>query len=271
MTMRRSTWTGAAAGLLGVLLAAPATRADDDTVRLGGNIDAKTSTLSFDGQSDTLLMRGVRGGFGHHGGFRHHGGFAHHHGFGHHHHGFRHHHGFGFARVGFYGGYGGYYGGGYYGGGYYRPYYNGYYDSCYYSPYAYARPYYNYGPSAYYVSGSYYPVSGDVQGYQAQALKPTFYQTPSQQYQPMPPAEGGTFPYDGGPANPIPLPKGDQAPINQPVPKTVPGDGKLVSLPVAHPAKTGSSGFAYPAYGQQIQGGGGFATDQVPVKTVKNK
>jgi hypothetical protein len=258
MTMRRSTWIGAAAGLLGVLLAAPATRADDDTVRLGGNIDAKTTTLAFDGQSDTLLMRGVRGGFGHHHGFVHG-------------HRFVHHHGFGYARFGFYGGYRGFYGGGYYGAGYYRPYYYGYYNSCYYAPYAYVSPYYTYRPSAYYVSGSYYPVNGDVQGYQAQTLKPTFYQAHSQQYQPMPPAEGGTFPYDGGPVNPIPLPKGDQAPIYQPVPKTVPGDGRLVSLPAAQPAKTGSSGFAYPAYGQQPQGSGGFATDQNPVKTAKNK
>jgi hypothetical protein len=71
---------------------------------------------------------------------------------------------------------------------------------------------------------------------------------------PMEPADGypqapngdGTYPYDGGPSNPVPTP--------QPMPKanpmavptrTVPMDGIPVALP-----KTGSK-WSYPAYGEK--------------------
>jgi len=278
----RSTWTAVAAGVLGVLLAAPATRADDDTVRLGGNIEAKTTTLSYDGQSDTVLMRGVRGGFGFHGGFR--GGY---------HVGYRGgFYGGGFRHVGYGGRFGGYrYGMGYYRfggygyGGYYaayRPYYGygyggGYYSSpCYYPTYTYVTPYYNYAPPVYYTPGySYYPTNAQVQV--GQPIGKTLYVGPSQQpYQPMmPPAQNGngTFPYDGGPANPIPLPKdgsSDQGPTFQPLPKQVPTDGRLVSIPAVQPTKTGSSGFAYPAYGEQGTNGGFAADRTTAVKTAKN-
>src|SRR5580765_3105857 len=112
MTMYRIGMT-AAAGVVALLLSGQEARAQNDTVRLGGTVDAKTTTLAFDGQSETTLMRGVRGfvGYGH---------------------------GVGYGRVGFsygarigYGGYGGY---GYGYGGYYRPYA--------YSSYAY-RPFYS--------------------------------------------------------------------------------------------------------------------------------
>jgi hypothetical protein len=285
MTMR-PTWAAVAAGVLGMLLAAPATRADDDTVRLGGNIEAKTTTLSYDGQSDTVLTRGARGGFGfHHGGF-HHGGFHVGHHFGHFHGGYYRNHGYGYGYGGYYAayrpyygygyGYGGYGYGGYggYGYGCYQPYV--YYSSPYYYPaYTYVNSCYTYAPPVYSTPGySYYPMSAQVQVGQPQIGK-TLYLAPNQQpVQPMPPVNGngkGTFPYDGGPANPIPLPKGagDQTPAGQPLPKQIPTDGRLVSIPASQPAKTGSSGFAYPAYGEQ--GTSGFASDRTTtVKTVKN-
>ena len=66
--MLRRSWAMAAAGVLTLVVSPQFARADD-TVRLGGTIDdAKTVTLGYDGQSDTMLMRGVHGG-GFHGGF----------------------------------------------------------------------------------------------------------------------------------------------------------------------------------------------------------
>jgi hypothetical protein len=300
MTMLRLTLMGAAVGVLGVLLAAPA-RADDDTVRLGGSIEGRTTTLSFDGQSDTELARGIHVGHSsfHGGGF--HGGHFHAASFRHanfYHHSFR-----GYGYRPFYGGYGY--------GGYYRPYYAGYYGGygyggygyggyggycgygyggyggygygygcytpCYYPTVTYVAPYYTCAPTVYYSPGySYYGVAGQVQGGPAQNLQQpgSPYLGPTQKgYQPMPPANGGTYPYDGGPSNPVPLPKnGDQAPVNQPAPKTLPADGRLVSIPATQPtaAKAGNSNFAYPAYGQQT-GPSGFAADRAPaVKVVKN-
>src|SRR5262249_19890098 len=71
----------------------------------------------------------------------------------------------------------------------------------------------------------------------------------SSDYQPMPPAgkpDDKTYPYDGGPNNPVPMPKADPAPNATPqkgVP--VPNQGRLVSLPEKQ-AK-----YSYAAYGEQ--------------------
>jgi hypothetical protein len=58
---------------------------------------------------------------------------------------------------------------------------------------------------------------------------------------PMPSADG-TYPYDGGPVNPIPLPK--KVGVGT-------GDGRIVGLPAQQKLTTqvGGTGFAYPAYG----------------------
>src|SRR5438046_7287324 len=92
MTMTARTWAMAAAGLLllgGTQLARA--EGDGDTYRLGGTgDDAVTTRLTWNGQADTVLTRGSRGGFGygghyghvgHYGGYRaaHYGGFYHHH------------------------------------------------------------------------------------------------------------------------------------------------------------------------------------------------
>jgi len=177
---------------------------------------------------------------------------------------------------GYYGGYGGYYGGynrGYYGG--YRPYYSSYYYPRYsfsfgynsYRPYYtnysygynynYYRPYYN----NYYRSSYHYPISygyycpicltttsfgGSVGSYSSV--------TPQQPVEPMrkaeefsvpqvPRAEEGTFPYDGGPSNPVPMPKADPLPQKgQPIDPTL---GRVVSLPGR------TTTFTYPAYGEK--------------------
>jgi hypothetical protein len=57
---------------------------------------------------------------------------------------------------------------------------------------------------------------------------------------------GTSFPYNGGPANPVPqiVPAPPPNPTRQPA-GTVPLDGKLVSVPAKKPAEK----FAYPAYG----------------------
>ena len=55
----------------------------------------------------------------------------------------------------------------------------------------------------------------------------------------------GTFPYDGGPASPVPMPKTDPGPQGTPNKSFAPGEGRLVSLPLV-PAKPK---YTYPAYG----------------------
>jgi len=268
MTMLRSFGALAAVGAL-LLIGAQTARADDDTYRLGGKVDAVTTNLAWDGQDDTVLTRGYRGGFGY-GGYRggYHGGY----------------------RGGYYGGgyrvgYGGYYGGyrvgynhhhhygyrPYYGVGYYRPYY-GYASYSYYAPtYYYSQPYYN------------YPISCDLTYGGAQTYQPMIVNPGSQQQvlpqevlpqpytKPMQPADG-TYQYDGGPKAPVPLPKEPMIPsYQQQAPKLIPAsDGRLVSLP-SNQLKTGSQGgFAYPAYGEQTQPTT-FASDRIPLTTVAGK
>jgi hypothetical protein len=270
MTMLRRSWAMAAAGVLTLVVSPQFARADD-TVRLGGTMDdAKTVTLGYDGQSDTMLMRGVhgggfRGGFG--GGFR--GGFV----------GFRGGFGGGFRggfvgfRGGYYGGYrGGFYGGygGFYGGYGYWPYYAAYTPYYFPPPVCYPTPVY-----------TYYPVGGDVTVVQAAKIYRPTYVAPDRESLPQPygppsgpmPFSNGTYPYDGGPANPIPLPRGaDQAPMGQPVaPKIAPPtDGRLVSLPTAQPATSAAnSGFAYPAYGENRPST--FGTDRAPMTTAAKR
>jgi len=77
------------------------------------------------------------------------------------------------------------------------------------------------------------------------------------------PQNNGTYYYDGGPRNPVPLPKSgvETRPVPQlpsaPPKKTVPLEGLPVSLPANSPAK-----FAYPAYGEKpVQTN--FAEDRV--------
>lgn len=251
--------TVAAAGFVALLLGGQKAmaQADGDTVRLGGNIEAKTTTLSYDGLSDTILTRGVRGGFGGgRGGFG--GGRV----------------AFGGARVGFVGGrvgfaggrvgfggvrvgigfggygYGGYgygYGGYGYGGyGYGWPYYYpSYYPSYIYSSPSYYYPQYYPAPAYYAPASGYYPVSATTSTGGAAVYRPAL--SAEQLPPPVPattvpmrPADGGTYLYDGGPVNPVPMPTAPQTI------KIAPVESRFVSIPA-----TKGSGFAYPAYGDR--------------------
>jgi len=262
MTMVRAGWAAAATGLL--MWAGSGVAKAEDTVRLGGLGVEQTLNLNVDGEDDgdLELVRGggFRGGFGgYRGGYR--GGHV----------AYR-----GGYRGGFYGGYRGYYRNhyagyrGYYGGyrGYYRPYYANYYRyrpyyySSYYRPYVYYQPYYSsYYP---YYSGSYYtpnyynycPINYDVPS--STVVLPGVanlgdYEAP----QPLPvqprqaPAQGApkTFNYDGGPSQMIPGPaEPEAAPMKAPLRKTVPMEGRLVSMP----AKSKNVTLTYRAYGEQL-------------------
>jgi hypothetical protein len=218
----------------------------------------KTPTLSLVGDksdpADTVDVAG-HGGFhggGFHGGGFHsfHGGFhSFHGGFHNFHGGFHSFHSFHSFHHGFHGFYGGF--------GYYRPYY---YSSYYYaSPYYYGSPYYYsspyYAPS-YYSDPcySYYGVAGDYAPTvgltidQAPAERTIIGSDPAGTPAPPPlPRADDTYPYDGGPRQPVPMPKADPAPIATP-PATAPLEGRAVSLPPKAPKLT------YPAYGESIGG-----------------
>lgn len=152
--------------------------------------------------------------------------------------------GWGWGGYGYRGwGWGGYRGwgwGNYYGwGGYYRPW--SYYS--YYSPYCYYSPYYYY-PQVYYPSAiSYYY---DTPGLSDLSIRPRnlMPEDAGQQHSP-----DGTYPYDGGPKNPAPMPNNaPPKPMKQPE-RTVPLEGKVVSLPPVYTPERPQ--YSYPAYGEK--------------------
>ena len=165
----------------------------------------------------------------------------------------------GYGWGGLYGGYSGYPGYGVYGYGYPIYSYGGYgypistYGS-YYAPYGYASPGY-YGISTYnYVCppGTSVTVANPSPSVVVPDLPPAGSSTYPPATQP-----GGTYPYDGGPANPVPLPKVQQTvPLDpaQPAPavnprRPAPAQGLFVSYPPRRP----TTGFAYPAYGEDTR------------------
>jgi hypothetical protein len=260
----------------------------DDTWTLGGTrADLEADTIAtgrggFHGggfHGSGFHGGGFRGGF-HGGGFR---GF--HTGFRGFHTGFR---GFHTGFRGFHRGfYGGFYRPWFYGASYYWPYYSSYYWPSYYAGYGsgfggyggygyggYYSPYYggygyggycgisdNGGADTYAICsrrsvGVYY-YSSAPQVYQYQYPR---YQQPSVQPQApqLMPRADETFPYDGGPKTPIPMPQEslqpeDARPTVIPYSKLAPGE-KLVSLQPKEKSpsqekKTGK--WNYPAYGEQ--------------------
>jgi len=152
-------------------------------------------------------------------------------------------------RRGFYNGlYGGF-------GGYYSGYYPIVYPAAY--PYPYGVGYY---PPVLGFSGRFGPVSVDVYGINgsgrdvsapAVSLNLAGNATQGAQQQAPPSnAQPGPYRYDGGPANPIPLPKQDAgAPSGQAAPTLPANTGLPVSLPKAEskPAKP----YAYKGYGEK--------------------
>jgi hypothetical protein len=85
------------------------------------------------------------------------------------------------------------------------------------------------------VVGNYQPA---IRG---QGLAPM--QRADEEQPPQVPPQEGIYPYDGGPANPVPLPKVD--PLPQRGNPIDPAKGRVVSVP-AKPAK-----FTYQAYGEK--------------------
>jgi hypothetical protein len=276
------TWRSLAAGLLagvGLLaFAAPAGAGDTVRLKLTPKDDTPTFNLKGSGDADVIDVA-ARGGFlgggfhggGFHGGGFHGGGF---HGGGFHGGGFR----GGFGHAGFRGygyrgfGYGyrgfgyGYRGFGYgwrgYGYGYYWPFYGGYYSSYYYPSYYYpyyVDPYY-YSPYDYY---SVYPISGVSVATPSFSLRlgstSALQSVPYPQALP-PDAAPRTYPYDGGPAVPVPMPKDAPDQLNAPRPLPDAPADRSVSLPAS-----GGSKFAYPAYGDKPQKTQ-FAADRVEKK-----
>jgi len=258
-----------------------AARAGDDVIRLafptsppksGGDVRTLSATAD-DLATDTLDARygygGYRGGYGGYrggyGGYR--GGY------------------YGGYRGGYYAGYrGGYYGGyrgGYYGGfrggygAFYRPFYGAYYGG--YSPYYYSSySYYNYSP---YYYGGYYGCS-DVGGAEVYPIcsrtvvvrpSTTVYYEPQAQVLPqqpqlresqplpspapvMPKADDSTFPYDGGPKDPVPMPQTfeEARPMLVPPRARPQATETLVSLPAKQQPEAKKSGkWNFPAYGEE--------------------
>jgi hypothetical protein len=267
--MLRLRWFSAAVAAAGLLAAGPLARAADDThlLRLDKS-GAPTVTLGDDDRdADTVLIgHGGGHGGGGHGGF--HGGHASFHGghasfnhasfhgghasFNHasFHSGFHTHYGYGRGWYGYGRGWYGY-GRGWYGYPYwygYRPYYR-WWGAGYWPYYAYSSPYYYSYPSTVYYGGYYdYPSTTVVVPSASLSTSPYLQGTPApaQAIETAPPPAvvpaDGTFPYDGGPRNPPPMPRAEPAPPGAPA--TFPLNGNVVSAP----AKTT---YRYLAYGEK--------------------
>jgi hypothetical protein len=267
-----------AAGLAlmaGLLLSSPA-RAGDDVIRLalsGPPSDVLTlentiALLDASKYTDADLIdvryrgyggyRGFYGGYrgGYYGGYR---GYAYggYRGFGYGYGGYR---GYGYG----YGGYRGYYGG-------YRGYGYGYYRPYYYSNYSYGYyPSYSYGYGGYYGCGLSDDVSANtyalcypgqarrvvvIRPFQIQTYRQESYpQTQPQQQIPAMPRADDTFPYDGGPKVPVPMPLEEETKPQSQKPNILPYDKlypneQFVSSKSKTSKATGKWNF--PAYGEK--------------------
>jgi len=262
---------------LAALVFVSATASAGDTVRLSLPGDASAPTLDLkatpdDLASDTLQVgRGYHGGGyhgGYHGGYRggYHGGYRGYYGgyrgyYG----GYRAHasqlpyyggyRGYGF-RGGYYGGYRGYYGGGFrYYGGYWPRYGVGFYGA--YSPsYSYYPSYSGYS----YSSGAYCsPIvesSTLIIQPRTTVLRPATpsYDLPAPSLMPqadeqpqLVPSQPGTYPYDGGPNNRIPMPPAEESSTSYP---RLSKPALVEDLVVKLPGKSSSGKRTYPAYGE---------------------
>lgn len=250
--------TKAALAVGAALALGGATRAAErDTLSTAGG-SGTTMTLGGKGTAaqaateDTELARGYHGHYG-----ARYGGYG---------------YGYGGYRGGYYGSFyrGGY---GYYGGysSFYRPYYGGYYGSfyrpAYYAPRFYYSSYYSYPSyysapvySSYYdgcntgfgfsigIGGNAVTVGAPAVNLGTPSLRPAVpEQMPAQPMTPpAAPGGDGTFRYDGGPANPVPVPKADPQPMAPPGNTAAPTD-----LPVSLKPKPAGSPYKYKAYGEK--------------------
>jgi len=249
-----------------------AARAGDDVIRLASpnsSGDARTLGATADDLAADNLEANYRGGYGYRGGY--HGGYR-----GGYYGGYRGGY-YGGYRGGYYGGYrGAYYGGyrGYYGGYGYRPYYSSFYSRPYYGGgYGYVPYYssYSYGYSYYpsypiYYGGYYCSDVGDAGVYSgssqpsAVVRQPATYSVePQPQPQPnptplpqMPRADDNTFPYDGGPKTPVPMPQTFEDARPTLAPRSRPqAEETVVSLKPRLAEEKKSGKWNFPAYGEQ--------------------
>ena len=243
-------WTLAALAVLAVGVGTRAARADD-VIRLGLNQGAPTVTLDLNADKEAETQAAFWHGGGYYRGY---GSFYRPSYYG----------GFGYSsyyRPSYYGGFGYssyyrpsyYYGGGFgYSSYYYRPsYYYGGYSSYYY------QPSYYYGGYSTYYSPYYCPISMNVDVSSSAAVPGGTYVPPLPRMDPLPQTttpmqplpqgkpSDGTYQYDGGPSNPVPLPQDGAQPQKNPNKGFVPGEGRLVSLPLGSPTPK----YSYPAYG----------------------
>jgi hypothetical protein len=236
----------ATAGMLALALPARA----GDTYRLsipGRTADAPTLGLVDDGKgADTVSIRGGHGGHGGgHGGGGHGGGHGGFHGFRDFDRGFhgsrdfdRGFHGFRDFDRGFHG-FRGYYGGF----GFYPSYYSSYYQPYYYSTPSlyYSAPAYSVDPCLYSSVG----VSTPALGLSVNVAPTTRRRIVELVAAPAAvQIDDQTFPYDGGPRIPAPMPNADPTP-GAPLPL-----GPVDEHPISLPAKVVSR-LVYPAYGEQ--------------------
>jgi hypothetical protein len=238
-------WRKVAAGALAAVVCWGWTAAANagDVFRLGLNSEAPTFNLKGDGGARDVLPVWGHGGYG----AGYYNGYY----------------------SGYYGAYypryyGSYYYPRYYGSYYYPSYYYGYsYYPRYYGSYYYYPSYYSYYPGYSYYYPSYYGISfvspiGCPAGGQDVAglvLTPDGKGTKSDSYKPAVPAgprkpvpQDGTYPYDGGPPDPVPMPRVEPAPAGKVRPQTVPLEGRAVSLP---PAAAPKKKYEYLAYGEK--------------------
>jgi len=173
----------------------------------------------------------------------------------------------------------------------YRPYYGSYYggySSSYYAPsysyspyYSYYRPYWNYGTYGSYYYPSYYGLRYWRLGLNCGGTTTTTVlvpmmpraadPSPSSTTKPLPSgpriytpdpvrsspsrpevADPGTFPYDGGPKDPVPMPRMDEdATLRSALPVRLPRPMIVEDLQVKQPAAAEKTGkWTYPAYGE---------------------
>jgi len=223
-----------------------------DNVRLSmpGSVDAPTLNLKatnadLDTDTEAAYWRG-----GYYGGYR--GGFS----GGYRGYGYGGYRGYGYGgyRGYGYGGYRGYGYGGYRGYGYggYRGYGYGGYGGYGYGGYGYYRPRYYGGYYGGYYGISYYPIAvvcTDSTPRILETAPATPYQTlptptPATPDLPDPVKPNGTFEYDGGPKEPVPMPRAMEVPVRRPLIV----DELMVSQP-----STKSGKLVYPAYGEKVQ------------------
>ncbi|MGH7171700.1 MAG: hypothetical protein ACRELF_04740 [Gemmataceae bacterium] len=264
--MRGNGFSVALLAAAGVLAWSGASRGGD-TIRLNGTASTPTRTLADDGQgADTIRVwhhgfgfGGYRGfGFGGYRGFGYGGLYRPYYGFGLGYGGlYRPYYGLGlgYGRFG-YGGLGGYglgYGLGYGGlGGYGLGYGMGYGGL---GGYGLGYGGYGLGYGGYGIGygGFFGPCAGATAGVYTLSMPaatlgtplPALVQPGTTDRVPRMPRSDGTYPYDGGPRNPVPNLK--ETPPSSTTPRSVPLEGRSVSLPKATPK------WRYPAYGENAR------------------